>query len=193
MTSVTDLDQRVRELLTAGDTRAAVNEAMRGVGPDVQRYLRSVLRDEEDAADAYSAFAEDLLDGLARFRFEAPLRAWALRVAIHSAFEVQRQPWRRRVRRLASREASELADRHRASSELCHEQRRRELERLRRELPLQDQTLLALRIDQELSWEEIAHALEGSGEPVSASALAKRFERSKERLTKLARRDGLLD
>jgi hypothetical protein len=35
--------------------------------------------------------------------------------------------------------------------------------------------------------------LEDTGEPVSASTLAKRFDRSKERLKKLARRDGLLD
>jgi RNA polymerase sigma-70 factor (ECF subfamily) len=187
------VDERVRELLAAGDTSAAVEVAMRGVGPSVFQYLRAMLRDEVEAADAFSAFAETLLRGLPQFRGESSLRTWALRLAINEAFDIQRQPWRRRVRRLASREASELADRVRASSELHHEQRRRDLERLRRKLSPQDQSLLTLRIDQGLSWDEISTVLAGSGEPVSAATLAKRLERTTDRLKMLARRDGLLD
>jgi RNA polymerase sigma-70 factor (ECF subfamily) len=193
MTHLVDADERVRNLLVAGDTRGAVEEAMRAVGGAVENCLRAMLRDGSEAADAYSAFAEDLLRGLPSFRFESSLRTWALRVAIHAAYEAQGQPWRRRVRRLASREASELADRHRVSSELRHEQRHQELERLRRTLSPEDQALLTLRIDQGLSWDEVARVLEDTGEMAAPATLAKRFERTKEKLKKLARREGLLD
>jgi RNA polymerase sigma-70 factor (ECF subfamily) len=73
------------------------------------------------------------------------------------------------------------------------ERRRRDLERLREVLSLEDQTLLDLRIDQHLSWPDIADVLSHDGEAVQPAALAKRFERLKERLAKLAREKGLID
>ena len=49
-----------------------------------------------------------------------------------------------------------------------------------------------LRIDQQLSWEEIAAILADSGERVSLPVLRKRFERLKERIGQLARKRGLV-
>jgi len=58
-----------------------------------------------------------------------------------------------------------------------------EVSRLRESLPVDDQTLLILRIDRKMSWREIAHILGETQEP----ALRKRFERIKERLRALVR------
>jgi hypothetical protein len=66
------------------------------------------------------------------------------------------------------------------------------LRRLRAELPAQDQTLLVLRVDKELEWEEIAAVLAAENAPVSAVALRKRFERIKTRLARRAREEGLV-
>lgn len=64
--------------------------------------------------------------------------------------------------------------------------------RLREALEPDEQTLLFLRVDQGLSWNEVADVLAEDGERVDAAALRKRFERAKARLRKLAEAEGLL-
>jgi RNA polymerase sigma-70 factor (ECF subfamily) len=49
-----------------------------------------------------------------------------------------------------------------------------------------------LRLDQQLSWEEIAAILSEAGEPIGAAALRKRFERLKDRIAEIARERGLV-
>ena len=66
------------------------------------------------------------------------------------------------------------------------------LEELRRELSTEEQNLLVLRLDQQLSWDEIAAIVSSAAEPASAAVLRKRFERLKERLARLARERGLV-
>jgi hypothetical protein len=56
-----------------------------------------------------------------------------------------------------------------------------------------EQTMLTLRIDQKLSWDEVAEVLQATGAPPTAATLAKRYERLTRRLRKLAQRDGLLE
>jgi len=67
------------------------------------------------------------------------------------------------------------------------------LEKLREALTLEERSLLALRVDQELSWAETAAVLAREGEAVEPNALMKRFERLKERLGRLAKERGLVD
>ncbi len=186
-------EERVRELLAKGEHREAAVEAIRGLGPEVFRYLRATLRDEADAADAFSHWAEGLWRGLPSFRGECSLRTWALSLAANAAANVRNAAWRRRVRRFHTGEASAIADEIRVSSLARVERKARRLEALRRSLPVRDQSLLALRVDHRLSWEEIAEVLSSSGRPVSAATVCKRFERLKDRLTLMARQQGLVE
>jgi RNA polymerase sigma-70 factor (ECF subfamily) len=188
-----DTEERVRQRLEEGDSRGAAIEAIRGLGPEVLRYLQATLRDESDAADAFSHFAEGLWRGLPSFRGECSLRTWALRLAVNAAANVRNAAWRRRVRRFHTGEASAIADEIRASSVARVEREAHGLERLRQSLSMQEQSLLALRVDQGLSWEEIAEVLAGTGPPASASAVSKRFERLKARLARMARDQGLVE
>ena len=64
---------------------------------------------------------------------------------------------------------------------------------LREALDAQEQTLLFLRIDQGLSWNDVAAIVSAGGEEVAVGTLRKRFERAKARLRELAARDGLLE
>ena len=187
------IDARVQELLARGDPRGAAVEAIRGVGPDVLRYLRAVLRDEADAADAFSLFAEGVWKGLGSFRGESSLRTWALRLAVHSAGKIRNEAWKRRVRRFESGEASALAEEVRTTSRVRVERQSDRLEKLRQALTPHDQALLVLRIDQRLSWSEIADVLSGAGQVVGVNTLCKRFERIKTRLAQMAKQQGLLE
>ncbi len=197
-----DLERRVESLLAGGDSQEAVSAVVATHGASVYGYLCSLL-DEDDAADVYSQWAEDVLRGLAGFRFECSLRSWAFKLAWHAAARHRRDPYRARRERLPSSAASRLPAPAPPSSMLPGGRRDR-LRRLRESLPPEDQTLLFLRIDRELEWEEIAAVLsgtEGAGatpaeeDPaaVSAVALRKRFERLKDRLARRAREEGLLD
>jgi RNA polymerase sigma-70 factor, ECF subfamily len=189
----TSIEAQVRELVAAGDLAGAATHAIRGFGADVLRYLRSLLRDEGAATDAFSTWAEHLWKGLPSFRGEAPLRGWAFRLAYHAALNAKGEAWRRRGRRLGTHEASALAEEVRTKTVVRDERHRQALEGLRETLSLEEQSLLALRVDQGLAWAEIAAAMAREGEPVEPAALMKRFERLKERLAALARERGLVE
>jgi RNA polymerase sigma-70 factor (ECF subfamily) len=185
----TALDERVRALLDAGDHGQAATEAIRDLGPAVLRYLRTVLRSEADAGDAFSYWAESVWSGLPAFRGDAPLRTWALRLAYHAALGVLDEAWRRRVRPFTTGEASRLAETLRTASAVRVERQRRKLDAVIGELSAEQQTLLSLRVDQGLSWEEVADVLSTDGRRVDPGTLAKRYERLKARLAAELSRD----
>ncbi|HET7752665.1 MAG TPA: sigma-70 family RNA polymerase sigma factor [Anaeromyxobacteraceae bacterium] len=181
---------RIQKLIDAGDAGAAATEALHELGPEILRFLRSVLRDEEDAADAFSHFAENLWKGLPRFRRESSLRTWAFRIAWNSAMTLRSDAWHRHGRRFATGEASQIAEEIRTKTVVRDERQRDELDKLRQNLSEEDQSLLALRIDREFSWEEIAEIFSAEGKPVQALTLMKRFERLKKRLAEMVKEQG---
>jgi RNA polymerase sigma-70 factor, ECF subfamily len=184
-------EERIEELLALGDARGAATEAIRAFGPRVLGYLRAVLRNPSDADEAFSMFAESLWRGIKTFRRECTFRTWAYTLAWNSAARLRDDAYRRHARTLPT-EASQLAEEIRTTSAIRHEHQVTAIERLRQALTPEEQSILVLRIDQALSWEEVAHVLHGSGGPAETAALRKRFERLKARLAQMARENGLL-
>ena len=187
------VEEQIKATLAGGDHRAAATEALRAYGPKILGYLQAVLRDEADAADAFSIFAEHLWRGLPTWRGQSSLKTWAFKLAWNAALNLKDEAWRRRGRRFKTGEASRLAEEIRTRTGLRVERQRQALDGLRAELTEEEQTLLVLRIDQQLAWEEIAEVMAVDDAPVDSAALRKRFERLKERLAKLAREQGLTD
>lgn len=182
-----------RALCDAGRHREAATGIIREYTPAIARYLSALLRDEEDAADARSMWAENLWKGLEGFRWESSLRVWAYRLAQNAAAKLRDEAWRKRGRRLRTTEASVLAEEAHRSSMMLHEARARKVNQLREKLEPEEQALLHLRLDQELSWKEIADVVTSPGEePVPDATLRKRFERIKEKLAQEARKSGLI-
>lgn len=188
-----DVDSEVRDLLAAGEPARAATLVLEQLGPGTLRYLRSVLRDEADAADAFSVFAENLWRGLPAFRGESALRTWVYRVAWTAANNLRKEAWRRHGRRFETGEASRIAEDIRTRSVIRIERQSSALDELRRSLTVEEQSLLTLRLDQGLSWSEIAEVMASAGAPVRPDALMKRFERLKTRLGEMARAHGLLE
>jgi RNA polymerase sigma-70 factor (ECF subfamily) len=187
------VEVRVQELLAARDLRGAATAAIQGYGPKVLGYLRSILRDDNDAADAFSNFAEDLWRGIGNYRGEASFKTWAYKLAWCAAMHVRSDTFRRLGRRLESGEASGLADEIRTKSVVRDEVQRRGLDRLRATLTPEEQTLLFLRLDQKLGWNEVAEVLSGAGAPVEPAAVRKRYERLKTDLARLVREQGMAE
>jgi RNA polymerase sigma-70 factor (ECF subfamily) len=79
-------------------------------------------------------------------------------------------------------------------------EKRTKLQALRDELSVDDRTLLILRVDRDLPWDEIARAFLADPEAVAdedrlrreAARLRKRFQLVKGRLAERAREEGLL-
>jgi len=191
---VSDLEPRILALLDAGDVSGSATEALRGYGPQVLGYLTAVLRDEDEAHDVFSQFAEDLWRGLPGFRRESSVRTWAFRLAWHAASRYARDPYRKRHRPILTTEASKIAEQVRSTmSTYSPGGRADRLLKLRESLDREEQTLLILRVDKAMAWEEVAEVLRTDGEPATTAALRKRFERLKEKLGRLAREQGLIE
>jgi RNA polymerase sigma-70 factor, ECF subfamily len=185
--------ERVRAALARGEQREAATEAIRGYAAQVGGLLRALLKDDDDAADAFSLFAENVWTSIASFRGESTFRGWAYGIAWHAASRIARDPYRRRRRTLPSAEVSALVASVTSSSRGAPGGRHDRFDTLRDALEPEEKLLLVLRIERELSWEEVAHVLTAGGEDVSEAAARKRFERLKEKLARSAREQDLPD
>ena len=188
-----ELERLVRERLATEGPDAAATALIEGLGPAILRYLRSMLRVEEDAADAFSQWSENVWTGLPAFRGEASLKTWSYRLAWNVAQNLRNQAWHRRGQRLATGQASALAMSIQTRSVVVVERQRQALEELRASLSAEDRSLLVLRLDQQLSWNEVAEVLAAEGKRIEPATLMKRYERVKIRLGELARERGLIE
>ncbi len=192
---------RIVHLLRSGDVDAALRCTLEGYGPEILGFLIAVLRDPDAADDVFAVFCEDVWKGLSGFRGDASLRTWLYVICRRALARYRRSAYQRRRRGL-----SELGTLSKIAAQvrtLTHERLAEaapDLERLRDELSEDERALLILRIDRQLSWNEIAIAMDDSDDPPSAAelprraaALRKRFERIKERLRALAAQSGLLE
>lgn len=64
---------------------------------------------------------------------------------------------------------------------------------MRARLDPDEQTLLILRVDRNLSWKDVAAVMSEPGHELDAAAVRKRFARLKAKLHRMARREGLRD
>src|SRR5258708_33516412 len=83
-------------LLDRGAFDEAASLAIRRLGPLVLGYLRAVIRDRDDADDAFARFAENLWTSLPGFRRECSLKTWTHRLAWQAAPRILEDPDRRR-------------------------------------------------------------------------------------------------
>lgn len=163
-------------------------------GPEILGYLRAVLRDEGAASDTFSSFCERVWRGLPGFRGDASLRSWCYRIAWNAVHSMRRDARRQRQDRLRTSMASQLAGRIFATTAAERERKSSALERLKERLDDDEQTLLTLRVDRQLSWSEIAEVFAAEdGERPREAALRKRFERLKDKLASAAKKEGLVD
>lgn len=185
------VEAAVAERLEGGDLTGAATTILRAYGPGILGFLVAITRNDGDAAEVYSAFTEDLWNGLHGFRREASAKLWAYKLAWHAAMRFFKQPHRTRCCRLrTSRVENVPAPRSGVSSARRRMAREELLARLRDELDLEDQTLLILRLDRKLAWRDVAEVLSNGAAPVDPATVRKRFERIKARLAARLRRSS---
>ena len=188
--SAPNITDEVRSLCETGRYDDATQRTLQTYGGEILGLLVALAPDEATAGDAYSLFCERLWNSLSAFRFESSIRTWAYVVARRSLADVRRAQGR--GPKLVVVSPSKLPDAidHVRSTTRPHLKTTHKdaLAALRSELSEEDQLLLVLRLDRDLSWPEVARVLSEDPEADDAElrratvALRKRFQRAKERL-----------
>lgn len=192
-----ELDAQIRVLLAAGDLRGATTVALRELGPEILGFLSGVLGND-DGDEAFSRLSVRLWRSLKGFEGRCSLRTWTYVLARQEIGRFRRDARKHVEGRVRISELEEVLEevRSRTRSTLVAA-RRHTFRKLRDELPIEDRTLLILRVDRSLKWDEIALAFapdpEASREEDrkrEAARLRKRFQLIKDRLVARAREES---
>ena len=198
-----DAEQPIRDAHQRGDLAAAAELGLALYQDEVFAFLCSRLRSEADANDVFSQLTEDVWRGLPTFAWRCTFRTWLYTLARHAAVRFERTPANQSDRRQAISRVAEpvAAERSRTRPYLRTDIKDR-FAALRSELTPDEQSLLILRVDRDLSWEEVARIMhdDDEGDELDDAALRRhatnlrqRFRQLKDRLRQRARDAGLLD
>lgn len=178
--------------LDSGDHTAAAAAIIRGYGGEVLSYLAGMSRDPALAEEVYSTVTEDLWRGLPGFRRESSARTWMYRLAYNALQRHRKDPFRR-LQKPLSQELEHAAHPVRSRTALfLRTEVKTAVSQLREQLDLDEQTLLILRVDRNLPWREVGEILRQGDHRPSDATLAKRYERVRAKLRRLAEEAGLI-
>jgi RNA polymerase sigma-70 factor (ECF subfamily) len=200
-----EFDQTLRQAFEAGAVDQTATLFLERYGGEILGFLCNRLRNSTAGADVFSEFAEDFWKGLPNFRWQSSLRSWAYALARNAASRYQKAP----AQRLAVHQSfggdspyGQQVALHRSKTNLYMQSEvKSRMRELRERLGEEEQNLLILRVDQKLSWKELAVALsdEGSGDLAEAELsrratnLRQQFQKLKSRLRAMAVEEGLLE
>jgi len=197
-----DREQEIRAAFDSGRMQDAATAVLAAYGDEILSFIHSRLRDRVDSDDAFAMFAEDLWNGLPSFGWRSSVRTWAYTLARNATVRYASTNGRRAARNVPLSypgAVAKLVERVRETTE--HYKRtavKDQFRALREQLDLEDQTLLILRVDRNMSWRELAQTLSGTVDldedaiERESARLRKAFERVKRELKRLSEEQGLL-
>ena len=144
------LDAELAPLLGAERLMEATTLVLRSLGPEILGFLSAVLGNV-DGDEVFAAFSESLWRSLAAYRSKCGIRTWAYMLA-RQQIARHRKGARRHPEQVRISELADVLQEVRKT----YTTRRATLTQLRNELSIEDRELLILRIDRELSFDEIA-------------------------------------
>jgi len=196
---MSDAEADIRAHHDAGELEAAATLALETYGPEVLRYVGSMVRDPVEAGEIFSELSEDLWKGLPSFAWRSSMRTWLYTLARHATSRHFRGAARKPERNVPLSKVSDVAARVRtATLPYLRTDVKDSFRALRDALEPDDRTLLVLRVDRRMPWQDIAVVFEGADADDAtlkrtSARLRKRFQKLKEELRVAAKRAGLLD
>lgn len=199
-----DIEDQIERAFETGDYDSAATLFIEHFGGDILEFLAGRLHDPPDVAEVFSIFAENFWKALPGFRWRTSMRSWAFVLARNAAYHYRNRPEKRMVHLTTiSSKKSKFAQavtklRDVTKMHLCTEVKS-QMRKIYDKLPDDDRSLLFLRIDKQLTWQDIAVIMSGQGEEMKeadrkqwANRLRQRFHMVKQRLKDLAHAEGLL-
>lgn len=175
----------ILEHVAAGRIDAATIEIVRGFGDELRRFIRANLDDSALAAETFARWSESVWRSLASFRGASSLRTWCYTIARRELAQSYKQRGREQRRALGLSAADDIPIAIRTETQqFLRTDVRSKLHERCRELPEEDRELLALRVEQRMSWLDIVAILEPEAEDARrvAARIRKRYERIKDQL-----------
>lgn len=187
------LEAEVDAALAAGQTREALARLVSGFGPELLTFLHAVHGEPDAAADVFGQACEDLVRTFDRFRRECSFRTWLYALARNASRRHFEGAHAKRRVRLSQAPDVEQARRTTTAAFLRTDWKSR-FRALRETLEPEDRAILVLRVDRQMSWDDIATVLAEEGaKALTPAALRKRFERIKASLKESATAAGWLE
>jgi RNA polymerase sigma-70 factor, ECF subfamily len=201
VSSVPEREREIKVAFDAGRMQEAATAVLTVYGDEILSFIHSRLRDRVDSDEAFAMFAEDLWNGLPSFGWRSSVRTWAYTLARNATVRYASSSGRRAAHNLplsCPGAVAALVQRVRDTTE-CYKRTavKDQFRALREQLDLEDQTLLVLRVDRNMSWRELAQTLSGTVDLDEAvieresARLRKAFERVKRELKRLSEGNGL--
>lgn len=199
------LENEIGACLSAQDFDDAATRLVRGYGPELLSYLMAVLRDDQEASEAFAIFCEEMWKSLPKFRRDSSVRTWSYALIRHAMHRILRSPHRKSERAIPLSQAPavfQAAEQVRTTTLVfLRTEVKDRMAKLREKLSEEEQTLLILRVNRGMSWLEIGKIMAPEAdtelEPPElkkwAAKLRKRFQRAKDQLRELAEQEGLLN
>lgn len=191
-------EQELVAQIRAGAYDHAATLALALYGSEIYGYLINYCGGESTAAEVFGQFGEDMWSGLPHFEFGCGVRTWLYVIARNAAARYHRAPWQRR--HVGESALDQAIDRVRTQTAPWQRTEVKDRWReLRDALDPEDRSLLVLRIDRELPWQDCARvtlADETASEEAlvrEAARLRKRFQVLKEELRARAVAIGLVE
>ncbi len=198
----TPIEATTQRAWQQGDFKAVATAVFDAYGAELYSFLAARFHGNTSHADeAFSDFSEDFWKALPKFEWRCSMRAWCYKLARSAASRLRRAPGNRRDRRVPLSSVPWLDDVVQQTRTTTQPHLRTdvkdEFQKLRDKLGPEDQDLLILRVDRDLSWRDVAHAMlamDADDEHVrkTEALLRQRFVEVKKRLKRFAIEAGLL-
>ncbi|HEY5920603.1 MAG TPA: sigma-70 family RNA polymerase sigma factor [Kofleriaceae bacterium] len=193
-------EDAIRSAHERGDMQEAVRRGLDIYQVEVYSFLCARLRSEADAHEVFSQLTEDIVRGITKFAWRASFRTWLYTLARNAAvrFETARAQHAKRHDPISQVSDPIAVERSRTRPYLRTDVKDR-FAALRESLSPEEQSLLVLRIDRDLSWDEVARIMydgdEADDEELQrhTTNLRQRFRQLKIRLEEWAKSEGLGD
>ncbi len=200
-----EAESLIRNAFNSVDYDTAATLFIEHHGSEIFSFLAGRLRGNVDeTSEVFSQFAEDFWRGLPHFQWRSSIRSWAYTLARNAAHRYIHTVGRQRKRNKtydskSARFALAVNGIRTETQKHLRTEIKDRMRALREQLTDDEQILLVLRVDRQLSWRELAGVISGKGENMDdediarwSARLRQRFQKIKRRLKELAVAEGLL-
>lgn len=195
------LEQELKTLYEFGEYSKMVELALETYSKDLYNFLFMFLRNLDDTSEVFCQTCSNVWESIQTFRWRSSFRAWLYCVARNTCFRFKSKnlKWKKRVQ-----------DSYLLNNRLVYKARsetrpylktviKSKVMILRQQLSDEDQLVLTLRIDQNLSWRDVVDVIYGVDDERNeidlvrkAASCRKKYERAKNRLRELVDQNNLL-